>query len=86
VATSELEKRPAQTVDTRDEPSADWGWHQHFPRMRQVAGWITVIVLLLMNIGNHQGHVEDLWLIGIAVVIAGALVHDLVKRRTPWRS
>ena len=86
MATSELEKRPAQTVDARDEPSVEWGWHGHFPRMRQIAGWVTAIALLLMTIGNHQGHVEDLWLIGIAVAIAGALLRDVVKRRTPWRS
>jgi hypothetical protein len=77
--------RPPATVDPEDEPSAAWGWHGEFPRGRQIAGWLTVVLLLLMIIGNHQGHTEDFYLVGFAVVIAFALVHDYRKRKRSWR-
>ncbi|GDY30592.1 DUF2631 domain-containing protein [Gandjariella thermophila] len=82
MATSELEKRPASTVDIHEEPSAEWGWHGRFPRATQVAGWFSTIVLVLMAlVGNHRGHVEVVWLLGIAAVMAVMLIRDLIKRR-----
>jgi len=83
VAGQELETR--SNVDPADEPSAEWGWHGSFPNLVQVMGWAIVAILLLMLIGNHVGRVEDVWLVGLAAVIAGALVLDLRKRRTAWR-
>jgi Protein of unknown function (DUF2631) len=77
--------RPPATVDPEDEPSVGWGWHAEFPRGRQIAGWFTVVVLLLMTIGNHEGHIEDIYLVGFAVVIAFALVHDYRGRKRSWR-
>jgi hypothetical protein len=77
--------RPPATVDPEDEPSVGWGWHGEFPRGRQIAGWFTVVALLLMTIGNHEGHIEDIYLVGFAVVIAFALVHEHRKRKRPWR-
>jgi hypothetical protein len=85
VASSELEKRPANAVDTHDEPSAEWGWHGGFPRATRIAGWVTAAVMFLMLIGNHRGHTEDIWLIGIGTAIVIALVVDRVRARTAWR-
>ncbi|MPY78158.1 MAG: DUF2631 domain-containing protein [Actinophytocola sp.] len=72
-------------VDPRDEPSADWGWHGTFPKATQAMGWTIVVILLAMLIGNHEGNVENLWLVGIAVSIIGALVADIRRRRLSWR-
>lgn len=72
-------------VDPRDEPSAEWGWHGQFPAARQAFGWVVVGSLLVMLIGNHEGNIENFYLIGIAAALAGVLVHDLRKRRTSWR-
>ncbi|MPY99779.1 MAG: DUF2631 domain-containing protein [Actinophytocola sp.] len=72
-------------VDPRDEPSAEWGWHGSFPKATQITGWIIAFVLLAMLIGNHEGNVENLWLVGIAVAIVGALVADIRRRRLSWR-
>ncbi|GGM39147.1 hypothetical protein GCM10012275_07580 [Longimycelium tulufanense] len=83
MATQELEKRP--TVDPAEEPSAEWGWHGTFPRGIQIAGWLTALVMLAMLIGNHEGRTEDLYLVLIAVTMAGMLVWDIVRRRTSWR-
>lgn len=85
MATSELDKRHAQTVDPHDEPSVDWGWHGSFPRGVQIAGWISAIFCFLMLIGNHHGHVEDVWLVLFGVGIIAGLVRMQVKRRNSWR-
>ncbi|WP_073486134.1 DUF2631 domain-containing protein [Streptoalloteichus hindustanus] len=85
-SSSELEKRHAVTaLDLEQEPSAEWGWHGTFPRATQIAGWLTAAVMLLMLIGNHRGHVEDIFLVLIAVTMAFMLVRDIIKRRTHWR-
>jgi hypothetical protein len=85
VAGSELQKRPASTVDKHDEPSAEWGWHGGFPRGTRIMGWFTAAVMFLYMIGNHQGRTEDLWLILIGTIIVIALVIDIARRRTAWR-
>jgi len=82
---SELESRPAHGADPHDEPSAEWGWHGVFPRATRIAGWLTAFAMLAMLIGNHRGHIEDIWLIATAAVIIGALIYDRIRSRTPWR-
>ena len=79
----ELAQRPA--VDPQDEPSAEWGWHGGFPRGEVIAGWVCVVILLLFLLGNHTGRVEDLWLIGLAVIMAIGLIMHSVRRRNAWR-
>jgi hypothetical protein len=62
---------------------------QHKPghrRAAQAGAIITIAALLLMTIGNHQGRTEDVWLVGIAVVIAAILIIDVVLRRNGLRS
>jgi hypothetical protein len=39
-----------------------------------------------MLVGNHEGRVEDLWLIGFALAIAVSLVWDARRRKNAWRS
>ena len=56
-------------VSTLDEPSAKWGWHGISKSAMQKAGWISVIFLLGMTIGNHKGNVENWWLVVIAALI-----------------
>jgi hypothetical protein len=50
-----------------------------------IAGWVTVFILLVMNLGNHQGRVENVWLTGLAIVMAIGLVLHSVRKRTAWR-
>jgi len=68
------------------ERPEDWGWHQEFKVVPRVLGWLAVVSLLLMLVGNHSGRVENLWVIGTAVVIAAALIRDQVRRRNTWRN
>lgn len=72
-------------VDPEEEPSVEWGWHGGFPRGAVIAGWISTAIMLLLLIGNHEGRTEDLWLIGVAAVMAGGLVLHSVNKRNSWR-
>lgn len=77
--------RPPATVDPEDEPSVGWGWHGGFPRGMVIAGWVSTIIMLLLLIGNHEGHTEDIWLICIAVGMAYFLIRHTLRRRHSWR-
>jgi uncharacterized protein DUF2631 len=85
VARSKLVKSPAHTVDPRDEPSAEWGWHGSFPRATRIAGWIVAAAMFLMLIGNHENNTENVWLIGIGCGLIILLGIDHARRRTSWR-
>ncbi|MGW0520558.1 DUF2631 domain-containing protein [Crossiella sp. NPDC003009] len=69
-----------------DEPSAEWGWHGHFPRATKIMGWFSVVAMLGMLIGNHTGWNEDVYLVLTAAIMAGALIRWQIKDRTSWRS
>jgi hypothetical protein len=83
----ELVERNGQApscVDPEEEPSAAWGWHGDFPRGKVIMGWLTVGSLIAIQFGNHQGHVENLWLDVIALLVACGLVHHHLKARRSW--
>ena len=61
-------------VSTDDVPSAGFGWSRISRSGVQIAGWVSVLFLLAYNFGNHKGHVETVWLIALAVLIALGLV------------
>ncbi|MCP2257637.1 Protein of unknown function (DUF2631) [Streptoalloteichus tenebrarius] len=69
-------------MDVYEEPSTRWGWHGVFPRGTQLAGWGTVVVLLLMIFTLQRGTSDwpDVWMGGIALVMAILLIRDLVRR------
>lgn len=86
MAGSQLEKRAKNAVDPHEEPSAEWGWHGRFPRGREIGGWITAIVFVIMAfVGNHVAETERLWLLGIAALMIIVLVGVRVRQRTSWR-
>ena len=39
-----------------------------------------------MLCGNHEGRVEDIWLIGIAALLLSIVIGDIVLRRNGLRS
>ena len=67
------------------ESPADWGWHGETGRWGQIGGWIATAVILTYLIGNHEGRTEDIWLFGIAGLMALILIWDLRRKRTAWR-
>jgi hypothetical protein len=52
----------------------------------RIGAMVTIVALLVMIIGNHQGQTEDIWLIGIAAGLATMLILDSVLRRNGLRS
>lgn len=75
----------AHASDVPHEHPEDWGWHHEWRRSTPVIGWLAVVSLLLMIVGNHRGHIEDLWLIGVAAAMALLLIRDRLRRRNAWR-
>ena len=55
------------------------------PKAGRIAAVLTVVALLLMIIGNQQGRVEIIWLVGTCVVIIALLAYDWVARRNGFK-
>ncbi|KXP05589.1 DUF2631 domain-containing protein [Tsukamurella tyrosinosolvens] len=86
MATTDLERQTTSKVDEADVPSRDWGWSGNAPNAARIAGVLFAVLLLLMNIGNHQGKTEDIFLIGFAVAILGTiLINWIATRRKKWK-
>lgn len=87
MAATELEhadtERVVTRVDPAEVPSAAWGWSGESRRTFRIAGWIVALILLAMLVGNHSGKIEDIFLIGFAVLIAGILIRDSLLQRKP---
>ena len=61
---------------------------QHKPghrRSGRIGAVVVALSLLAMICGNHEGRVEDLWLIGLAVLLLAIVVGDTVLRRSGLR-
>lgn len=61
-----------------DAPSEEWGWHGHWsdfaPRGRRAFLWVGVFGLLLLTWGNQVSHVEDYFLVIIALIMASWII------------
>ncbi len=72
-------------VDVEDVPSAEWGWSKENHKLIQIGGIARPpLFLLAMLRGNHVGQVEDIFLIGFAVVILVVVARDWWLRRRGW--
>jgi len=68
------------------EPVTSPDQHKPTPvKAARIAGVLSIIVLLLMTIGNHEGRVEDIFLVGFAGIIAALIIIDGVLRRNGLR-
>jgi hypothetical protein len=77
--------RAGETPITHERPE-DWGWHGEAGKAGRITGYVMIVFLLVMLVGNHEGRVEDLWLIGFALTIAVSLLWDSRRRKNAWRS
>jgi hypothetical protein len=73
------------TVTHRHEQPSDWGWHADFGRPARIAGWITVVLLLLMTTSTHYNGAGAFALIFTAALLVVGLLWDINRRRTAWR-
>lgn len=67
-----------------DAPSARFGWHGEGLKTFKIAAVVSIVALLVMMIGNHEGHVEDLFLLGFAVLLAFILIRGEILSRRKW--
>ncbi|MEU3455083.1 DUF2631 domain-containing protein [Micromonospora sp. NPDC048999] len=63
---------------------------QHKPghrRSGRIGAVLTAVALVLMAFcGNHEGRVEEIWLVGIAALLLAIVIGDAVLRRNGLRS
>jgi uncharacterized membrane protein len=71
--------------DHPNEHPEDWGWHGEWGRAARIAGWVVVIVLLLMMTATHYNLQGALFLGLTALGIAAGLVWDRQRRKNAWR-
>jgi hypothetical protein len=72
-------------ADHPDEHPEDWGWHGEFGKWADVAGWVVVVILLLMMTATHYNRQGTLFLGLTAGALAVGLVLDHYRRRNAWR-
>ena len=85
MATTEVERHTGRDVpDVQDVPSAEWGWSKENHRLIHIGGLLAGIFLLAMMRGNHVGKVEDIFLIGSALLIFAVVGRDWWLRRRGW--
>jgi hypothetical protein len=82
VANTEVERHTG--VDVEDVPSAEWGWSKENRKLIHIGGLLSAGFLLLMLRGNHVGHVEDVFLIGFAILLVLVVARDWWLRRRGW--
>ena len=68
------------------ERPEDWGWHGEMGKWGRRTWWIAPLFLLAMLFGNHQGNVENIWLISIAALMVVVFLYDRVRRKNAWRA
>src|SRR5688500_6022698 len=68
------------------ERPEEWGWHGETGKWGRVGAWFATLFVLSMLVGNHEGQLEDLWLLGIAGVMILILIWDMRRRKNAWRS
>ena len=76
-------------TDTRPvehERPEEWGWHGEMGKWGRRLAVIPILFLLSMLIGNHEGRMEDIWLVAIALGLTLILVWDARRRKNAWRS
>jgi hypothetical protein len=72
-------------VSSDEEPSVEWGWHGHYPKVAHFAGFAVAAICLIMLWGNHQGREEDIWLVVIAIAFFSLSLGAIIRNRTSWR-
>jgi hypothetical protein len=69
-----------------EEPVTSPDQHKPTPlKAARIVGVIAIVMMVLMTLGNHEGRVEDIWLLGIAGLMTFILVSDIVLRRNGLR-
>ena len=68
------------------ERPEDWGWHGETGRWGRIGGIVATLFMLAYLWGNHEGRVEDIWVVAIAALMVLVLLMDWRRRRNAWRA
>ena len=74
----------AQPVE--HERPEDWGWHGETGKWGRIGGIAATLFVLAYLFGNHEGRIEDIWVVAIAALVVLVLVLDWRRRRYAWRA
>ncbi len=72
-------------VHSEHERPEDWGWHHEFRNGRQIAGWISFLILGLLITSTHYNKAGVVATLLVMAALAGGLIYDRQRRRTQWR-
>lgn len=72
-------------VSSDDEPSVEWGWHGHYPKVARFAGFVVAAVLLIMLYSNYYNGEDRVWLIALAIGFFCLSLGSVIRARTSWR-
>ena len=83
--------REEAVVRTDEQPveherPEEWGWHGEMGKWGRRLTIIPIVFLVAMVFGNHRGKLEDIWLVGFALLMVLLLVVDARRRKNAWRS
>lgn len=62
---------------------------QHKPgnrRAGRIGAVVSALILLSLIIGNHEGNIENIWLVVLALALLAIVIGDAVLRRNGLRS
>lgn len=76
----------AGAVPIQHERPEEWGWHHEMGKYGRLTLVLPIVFLFAMLFGNHDGQVEDLWLIGSALALIAIMIWDARRRKNAWRS
>ncbi len=68
------------------EHPEDWGWHGETGKWGRVGAVIATLFIFAYLVGNHEGRIEDIWIVATGVLMIGVLVWDWRRRKNAWRS
>jgi hypothetical protein len=62
-----------------------WGWHADFGKPARIAGWISVLILVVMTTATHYNKAGMAALLFFAALIVVGLLWDINARKNAWR-
>ena len=68
------------------ERPEEWGWHGETGKWGRIGGVIATLFMLAYLYGNHEGRIEDIWVVAIAALMILILLLDWRRRRNAWRA
>ncbi len=69
----------------RHEQPEDWGWHGSWGKSAQIGGWVSVVILCLLNVTTYYNTAQAPWIYGTAGLLVLVLIRDRYRRKNSWR-